>query len=201
MQSARLFILLLLSAVLGGCSTHERPYTRGDRRVAGRERSIHASRSGFAGAGGAARDVPAARVFSGKRGIPRPCRSEDHLEQSDPGDADVHRSGAEDAARGHAGLHAERPAQDADRFRRGYGIRPAPALRAVCRSDERLRDVSRRALHRPRSHRNRPLRSGLQPRLSPVLLYNSTYDCPVPPRENRLAVPIRAGERLGAAGH
>jgi uncharacterized protein (DUF1684 family) len=23
-----------------------------------------------------------------------------------------------------------------------------------------------------------------------------TYDCPVPPRENRLAVPVRAGEKL-----
>ena len=34
----------------------------------------------------------------------------------------------------------------------------------------------------------------------PFCLYNSTYDCPVPPRENRLAIPIRAGERVGA-GH
>jgi uncharacterized protein len=35
----------------------------------------------------------------------------------------------------------------------------------------------------------------------PFCLYNSSYDCPVPPRENRLAIPIRAGERLGAAAH
>lgn len=35
----------------------------------------------------------------------------------------------------------------------------------------------------------------------PFCLYNSTYDCPVPPRENRLVIPIRAGERLGAARH
>ena len=31
----------------------------------------------------------------------------------------------------------------------------------------------------------------------PYCLFNSGYDCPVPPRENRLALPIRAGERLG----
>jgi uncharacterized protein len=35
----------------------------------------------------------------------------------------------------------------------------------------------------------------------PFCLFNPEYDCPVPPRENRLTVPIRAGERLGAAGH
>lgn len=35
---------------------------------------------------------------------------------------------------------------------------------------------------------------------NPFCLYNPTYDCPIPPRENRLATPIRAGEKLGAAG-
>jgi hypothetical protein len=30
----------------------------------------------------------------------------------------------------------------------------------------------------------------------PYCLYNSAYDCPIPPRENRLTIPIRAGERL-----
>ena len=35
----------------------------------------------------------------------------------------------------------------------------------------------------------------------PFCLFNPTYDCPIPPRENRLAMPIRAGEKLGAAGH
>ena len=33
----------------------------------------------------------------------------------------------------------------------------------------------------------------------PFCLFNATYDCPVPPRENRLAMPVRAGEQLGAA--
>lgn len=30
----------------------------------------------------------------------------------------------------------------------------------------------------------------------PFCLYNPTYECPIPPRENRLKVPIRSGERL-----
>ncbi len=30
----------------------------------------------------------------------------------------------------------------------------------------------------------------------PFCYYNATYDCPVPPRENRLPVPVRAGERM-----
>jgi uncharacterized protein len=30
----------------------------------------------------------------------------------------------------------------------------------------------------------------------PYCFYNSSYDCPYPPAENRLKVPIRAGERL-----
>jgi uncharacterized protein (DUF1684 family) len=32
----------------------------------------------------------------------------------------------------------------------------------------------------------------------PFCLFNSTYDCPYPPPESRLKVPIRAGERLAA---
>jgi uncharacterized protein (DUF1684 family) len=32
----------------------------------------------------------------------------------------------------------------------------------------------------------------------PFCVFNSAYDCPVPPRENRLPVPVRAGERHGA---
>ena len=30
----------------------------------------------------------------------------------------------------------------------------------------------------------------------PFCLYNAKYDCPYPPKENRLAIPIRAGEKL-----
>ena len=30
----------------------------------------------------------------------------------------------------------------------------------------------------------------------PFCVYNPKYDCPYPPRENRLALPIRAGEKL-----
>ena len=35
----------------------------------------------------------------------------------------------------------------------------------------------------------------------PFCVYNSTYDCPYPPRENRLSIPIRAGERLPKREH
>jgi uncharacterized protein len=31
----------------------------------------------------------------------------------------------------------------------------------------------------------------------PFCLFNAAFDCPVPPRENRLPVPVRAGEQLG----
>ena len=30
----------------------------------------------------------------------------------------------------------------------------------------------------------------------PYCYYNATYECPLPPPENRLKIPIRAGERL-----
>lgn len=30
----------------------------------------------------------------------------------------------------------------------------------------------------------------------PYCVYNPRYDCPIPPAENRVSVPIRAGERL-----
>jgi hypothetical protein len=33
----------------------------------------------------------------------------------------------------------------------------------------------------------------------PFCVFNPEYDCPYPPRENRLQVPIRAGERLPPA--
>ena len=35
----------------------------------------------------------------------------------------------------------------------------------------------------------------------PFCLYNSSYDCPYPPPENRLKVPIRAGEKLSSPKH
>lgn len=35
----------------------------------------------------------------------------------------------------------------------------------------------------------------------PFCLYNSSYDCPYPPPESRLKVPIRAGEKLSTPRH
>jgi uncharacterized protein (DUF1684 family) len=34
---------------------------------------------------------------------------------------------------------------------------------------------------------------------NPYCYYNAEYECPLPPSENRLKVPIRAGERMRAA--
>ncbi len=34
---------------------------------------------------------------------------------------------------------------------------------------------------------------------NPYCYYNSEYDCPLPPAENRLTLPIRAGERMRKA--
>jgi uncharacterized protein (DUF1684 family) len=31
---------------------------------------------------------------------------------------------------------------------------------------------------------------------NPYCAYNENFSCPIPPRENRLKVPIRAGERM-----
>jgi len=36
---------------------------------------------------------------------------------------------------------------------------------------------------------------------NPFCVYNPSFICPIPPRENRLTVPIRAGERLGPSAH
>ena len=36
---------------------------------------------------------------------------------------------------------------------------------------------------------------------NPYCVYNSTYDCPIPPRENRLTIAVRAGEKLPASHH
>ena len=35
----------------------------------------------------------------------------------------------------------------------------------------------------------------------PFCYYNPKYDCPYPPRENRLPIPIRAGERMNQTRH
>ena len=35
----------------------------------------------------------------------------------------------------------------------------------------------------------------------PFCYYNPKYDCPYPPRENRLPIPVRAGERMSTARH
>ncbi len=58
-----------------------------------------------------------------------------------------------------------------------------------------------RPLSGARSHRER--RSTISISTAPIhpfCYYNPVYDCPYPPRENRLAAPVRAGEKIGARG-
>jgi uncharacterized protein (DUF1684 family) len=31
---------------------------------------------------------------------------------------------------------------------------------------------------------------------NPFCVFNPSYDCPIPPRENRLDIPVRAGEKM-----
>jgi uncharacterized protein (DUF1684 family) len=35
----------------------------------------------------------------------------------------------------------------------------------------------------------------------PFCYYNPKYDCPYPPRENRVSIPVRAGERMDSSTH
>ena len=112
-------------------------------------------------------------------------------------DADVDRPAPADAARRHARVHAEGTAADADRVRRGDRTRHAAAVRAVRRSTNgtetypggRYLDLDRTATGIYDLDFNRAYH--------PFCFFNPTYDCPVPPRENRLTIPIRAGEQLG----
>lgn len=34
---------------------------------------------------------------------------------------------------------------------------------------------------------------------NPYCVFNNSYDCPIPPRENRMTAPVRAGEKLPAS--
>ena len=154
------------------CSAPREPVRRGDRRVAApRRTSSCASRRTSPVPAANARAFPPLRYFPIDRGVPRAggaerrSRADQVLEMpTSTGQRRQH------AARRHAGVHAEGAAADADRVRRGDRDRHAAAVRAVRRSDQRHRDLSGRPLPRPRSHRDRRLRSRLQPRLSSVLL-------------------------------
>ena len=70
-------------------------------------------------------------------------------------------------------------------------------VRAVQRSDQRHRNVRGRPLPGSRSHRDRHLQDRLQPRVPSVLLLQpDATSVRIPPAENRLKIPVRAGERL-----
>ena len=59
--------------------------------------------------------------------------------------------------------------------------------------------LSGRPLHGARSDANRHLLVDFNIAYHPYCYYSPEFDCPFPPKENRLAVPIRAGERMQKA--
>ena len=75
-----------------------------------------------------------------------------------------------------------------------------PAVRAVRGPDERQGNLCGRALHGARSDADRNLRGRLQRRLQPILLLQSRVRLPVSAEGNRLAVPVRAGEKANNPG-
>ena len=87
----------------------------------------------------------------------------------------------QDAARRHAGVHAQGAAADADGVRRGRHAIPDHAVRAVQRSDERHRDLPGGPLSRSRSER-RPA-STTSTSTAPTTrtaTTTPTYECPYP---------------------
>ena len=104
---------------------------------------------------------------------------------------------APDAPRRHARVHAEGPAAEADRVRRGRRAEPESPVRAVQRSDQRHRNLSRRPLSRSRSQPAPASTSSTSTaRTSRTATTTPPTSVRYPPAENRLKIPIRAGERL-----
>ena len=47
-----------------------------------------------------------------------------------------------------------------------------------------------------RSRRTDPVELDFNYAYNPSCVYSPAYDCPYPPRQNQLSLPVRAGERL-----
>ena len=127
----------------------------------------------------------------------RPGGAEADREHPGARDVDLHRPAPQDAPRRLAGVHAQGPAADADGVRRSLRERHAPAVRAVRRPDQRLRDLPGRPLSRSRPHGERRLRPRFQPRLSPVLPVQLRLRLPGPAAREPAAA---AGPRRRTAG-
>ena len=127
--------------------------------------------------------------------VPRHARSRSTTRRSR--DADLDRRQPQDAARRHARVHAQGPAAEADRVQRGRH-------RSRTRCSSPFSDLTSgtetyaagRFLDLDAQH-DRHLRARLQPRLHPLLLLQPDLRVPAIRRaENRLKIPIRAGERM-----
>ena len=127
--------------------------------------------------------------------LKRDRRPDDHR------DADVHRRQPQDAARRHARVHAQGTADEADGVRRGRH-----AIRRTCSSRSAISRAARKptppaAISISTRNAHRHLRARLQPRLHPVLLLQRRRtSVRIRRPENRLKIPIRAGERRSKYG-
>ena len=117
-------------------------------------------------------------------------------------DADLDRAAPPDAPRRHARLHGQRPgscrsAPSSRRPRRICGGCSCPfgdlTNGVETYNGGRYLELDRTATGVYDLDFNRAFH--------PFCLYNSSYDCPYPPPESRLKVPIRAGEKMGTARH
>ena len=110
-------------------------------------------------------------------------------------DADVDRRQPQDAARRHAGVHAEGPADDADA--RSSSSAPIPDR---CSSPFSDLTNGTETYAAGRFWISIATPTGIYEldfnrAYIPYCYYNPTFECPLPPPENRLKIPVRAGER------
>ena len=169
----------------------------GTSRVARREgRFMRSSESPVPTA--EARDVSAARLLPDRRRIPRAGGAGAVAAANRPASRCRRRpaSGARCAESGTLAFTL-RASADADRFRRATENDMRRLFVPFGDLTQRHRDVSAAAATSI-SIAPRPALYDLDFNRAyhPYCVFNAKYDCPYPPRENRLTVPIRAGERL-----
>ena len=169
-----------------GLRRENRRRTRGEGRAVRRQRRPDSLR--------AAQGSAPARILSDRSRIQRGRRAEAVRRQNHPRDADLHRHGPPDAPRRLAGVHAQGHAAEAHGVRRGR--RPGTFLHRVQRPDERHRNVSGGTLLDLPPNGTDIYEVDFNRAYNPYCYYNQSYECPYPPRENRLQIPIRAGEKI-----
>ena len=192
-------VIVAIVALLGlaACTAREIPYAdeiaawRADKDRFMRESKespvVEAERAAF----------PPLLYFPIESRVSRPGRVGGRESGRHPRDADLDGPAAEHAADRRARVHAEGAAAQADGICRGdrHELRRlfVPFHDLTNGSDTypggRYLDLERTPTGVYDLDFNRAYH--------PFCVFNATYDCPVPPRENRLGIPVRAGEQLG----